>query len=739
MTYASVCSGIEAASIAWEPLGWRPAWFAEIEPFPSAVLAHRFPQVPNLGDMTKIKGDEHGAIDLLVGGTPCFTAGTMVLTRKGYIPIERIQVGDEVVTHTGELKKTVATGKKTASVGVLRGIGVAEGIECTPEHPFLACDFTRIKTGRGKAYTSKIVTTEPHWNAAQKMPGKQWLSLREFNVASEMLFLDRFTHEQIMYLAGMYIGDGYIRRWEGNNKKALILCLNENKIKRMSKFVNTSDGFTCDKRTSKCFVVCCTELCDWLIKNFGEKSHGKTIPAWCLSAERRDVLFRGIMDTDGYQKNSHSVSLTTTSKSLAYGFASLLNTLGYTSGVYFVKMPNTCVIEGRIVSQRNQYQVKGCELIKSNKARVVNGYISRTVKSFVPTRMATVYNIEVERNHSYVANGVIVHNCQDLSIAGKRMGFAGKRSVLAIDFVRLAYESGARWFVWENVPGVFSSNGGEDFAQLLSLFSGWQVDVPADGWRSFGIVEQSPGCFGLAWRVLDVQYARVDGFQRAIPQRRNRVFIVGYLGDWRRAAKVLFEPEGLLGNTPPRREAGKGTAEGAERCTDDSGEASGLREVARMLRAQSQCSFREDTETLVLDPARPWDETGVNPSLCRGGLGGIGASNQELFSQNCNGLVFDARGNGDGDVCPTVTGDHAGRPTDYTPVVLATGSTVRRLTPVEAERLMGFPDNWTRIPWRGKPAEDCPDGPRYKACGNSMGVNVMRWIGKRIQEVEDNQ
>ena len=218
---------------------------------------------------------------------------------------------------------------------------------------------------------------------------------------------------------------------------------------------------------------------------------------------------------------------------------------------------------------------------------------------------------------------------------------------------------------------------------------------------------------------------------------RNRVFVVGYLGDWRRAAQVLFEPEGLLGNTPPRREAGKGVAEGAER-----GVAAG----------------------------RPWDETGVNPSLCRGGLGGIGASNQELFSQDANGLVFDARGNGDGVAytldTPTLNCNHEapilalagntiGRKPDnggngcgYKEDVSYTltktdehgimqGSSVRRLTPIECERLMGFPANWTRIPWRGKPAEDCPDGPRYKACGNSMGVNVMRWIGTRIQEVED--
>lgn len=549
--------------------------------------------------------------------------------------------------------------------------------------------------------------------------------------------------------------------------------------------------------------------------------------------------------------------------------------------------------------------------------------------------------------------------CQDLSIAGKRMGFGGKRSVLALDFVRLAYESGAKWFVWENVPGVFSSNGGEDFAQLLSLFAGWQVDTPSDGWGSFGIVEQSPGCFGMAWRVVDVQYARVDGFPRAIPQRRNRVFVVGYIGDWRRAAEVLFEPEGLLGNTPPRRESGKGVADGSERGVD------------RCLRGQSQCSFREDAETIVFDmkqPNNPQETETVN-----------------LTTENCSKirgdspLILDARGNGDGVTCPTVTGDHAGRPTDYTPVVcsavaptldcsyadkqgldnqhinggaglfvisdvlhgdktcngkgwsdegtaytldtMATQgvcqktqltkepesfnmkgikqgdsnastyeadarsilstlwekvgeeafsewrfrileairdekilqswmygesvrcasesfrhwvldsplswkegvagvgmrklwedgpdgrtpqgrelakqlcvelgdylqklpqqdsqeegsvhsvritaegigllrqalsevqetrrsddvqeksahavSSVRRLVPVETERLMGFQPEWTRIPWRGKPAEDCPDGPRYKACGNSMGVNVMRWIGIRIQEVQN--
>lgn len=59
---------------------------------------------------------------------------------------------------------------------------------------------------------------------------------------------------------------------------------------------------------------------------------------------------------------------------------------------------------------------------------------------------------------------------------------------------------------------------------------------------------------------------------------------------------------------------------------------------------------------------------------------------------------------------------------------------VRRLTPRECERLQGFPDDWTLIPWRGKPREECPDGPRYKAIGNSMAVPVMRWIGERLEK-----
>jgi len=154
--------------------------------------------------------------------------------------------------------------------------------------------------------------------------------------------------------------------------------------------------------------------------------------------------------------------------------------------------------------------------------------------------------------------------CQDLSIAGKRLGFDGSRSVLALDFVRLCFETGTRWVLWENVPATLSSHNGEDFARFVSLLCGWDVPVPNDGWRKSGIVIGTPGHFGVCWRILDAQYTRVEQFPRAIPQRRKRLFLVGYLDHWKYPAQVLFDGEMCGGNTPPRRTKGQAPAAGAE-------------------------------------------------------------------------------------------------------------------------------------------------------------------------------
>lgn len=305
-----------------------------------------------------------------------------------------------------------------------------------------------------------------------------------------------------------------------------------------------------------------------------------------------------------------------------------------------------------------------------------------------------------------------------MSVAGKRKGFAGERSGLAFSYIRLLETMRPRWFVWENVPGVLSSNGGEDFKAFI---------------RSVDEIGYS-----CAWRVLDAQYVRVDGYPRAVPQRRCRVFVVGHLGaDWRYPASVLFEPDCLPRDTPPRRKTGAG---GARSVTANAGGASGKERqhtfvgadgaplnMLCMAHGQGNAEISEAVSpTLTCNHEAPiafrW---AASPS-----------QDMPIGIDYCHTLM--ASQNGGPAVCyknqAPIISAKAGTGGNNLPLVMT--SIVRRLTPRECERLMGFPDDHTRIPWRKKPAELCPDGPRYKACGNSMCVNVMRWIGMRIELVE---
>lgn len=383
--------------------------------------------------------------------------------------------------------------------------------------------------------------------------------------------------------------------------------------------------------------------------------------------------------------------------------------------------------------------------------------------------------------------------CQDFSIAGLRAGLDGDRGNLTLVYAAIARRYRPRWLVWENVPGVFSSNRGRDFASLLGLLSGRRVEVPTGGWETAGIVEGYGGAYGLAWRVLDSQFVRVDGFERAVPQRRRRVFVVGYLGNWRRAAAVLFERESLSGNSAPCREAGKNVAPtistrptgGGGLGTDfdlDGGLVSSSGKVARSLNAHGGPKGRIDieTETMVAHPLLAKGnsshdetlETYVAGTICKdsfsGGAGGRpdGAAAGHFIPMAFNSredpeVTFDRSGPLGASspqaqaiawsIMPQNSGkDYKARQVDVASPLMAGGPVggnqggdyiqqqwaVRRLTPTECARLQGFHDNHCRIPWRGKPAEECPDGPQYKGYGNSMSVGVIRWLGRRIEMVE---
>lgn len=305
--------------------------------------------------------------------------------------------------------------------------------------------------------------------------------------------------------------------------------------------------------------------------------------------------------------------------------------------------------------------------------------------------------------------------CQSFSIAGLRGGLADDRGNLALQFCRILIAKRPRWFVWENVPGVFISysSGERDFGNILKAF------------RECG--------YCCAWRVLDAQYT-------GVPQQRRRVFVIGYIGDdWRPHAAVLFEPKSMRGDFTPRRKKGKDIAGTLDARTKGGGfpgsdgamnghvvatidanygrlqgasgqdlnhghstllafggnNTSGPINKATSINAHPSRRYDFESETFILDPV-------IFPI-------------QQITSVHCRSNPKP------GDAAPTLTKSSAHNG------LIVPG--VRRLTPLECERLQGFPDYYTLIP-------GASDTVRYKAIGNSMAVPIMRWIGERINIVD---
>lgn len=568
MKYISLFSGVEAATLAFEPFGWEPLAFAEVDPFPSAILAHRWPNVPNIGDVTKADWSPYvGKVDVLIGGSPCFTAGTLVLCEDGFKPIEQVQVGERVVTHKGNLKRVLAVGSNVADTIVLKGQG-SVGIECSPNHPFLSRAKNKVWNNDKREY-QMVPDSDATWVDAKDMCGRFWLNVCSVKIGDIPPFGKygrgergsghikgfEFTPD-FFYFVGRWLGDGWANihvrkdRTESLMKRVFLCCSHSEADELEERLSATGLHFgRIDNGSTERFTCVSTQLYDWLVGNFGVHADGKNIPAWCFGMDEhfRASMLKGYLDADGTIA-ANGYKSTTINRKLALGIKMLAGSCGMTTGVTYIVNERDAVIEGRRVNERPNYISSHYKNPRS-AFFADSGFYGRVKSVNEGRRNVTVYNLEVEDDNSYTADGIAVHNCQSFSIAGKRDSLKGE-SRLMFEYIRAVDEVRPRFLVWENTPGVLSARDNA-FGQLLHAL----VEI---GYRD------------LAYRVLDAQFFK-------LAQRRRRVFLVGHLAESGfRSAEILGLFDSSAGDTAKESEKREELAADARAGTSDADRAGAI-------------------------------------------------------------------------------------------------------------------------------------------------------------------
>lgn len=479
MNLLDLFSGTGGFSYGFQKQGINPVAFCENELYAQEVLKKHWPTLPIFNDVTTLtKSDLSGLdFDIITGGFPCFTDDVMVLCKDGYKSIKDVQVGDLVLTHEGRWKRVNQKHKKrNAPTRVIKAQGVFP-ITTTDEHPFYT-----------KGHT---------WVDAKDLKPKQHMLGFGLPI-DEKEILDKGYN--FWWIIGRFIADGWLvnrlDRGDGQTCKTIICC-GKDEQHELEKYLYTEFNATkVEERTVFKYHITKNWFGEFL-KPIGRGASNKQIPPeWLhLSKDKAKALLDGYFSGDG-SKQKKRIRATTVSKKLALGIASLVQKVyGVSASLYTHEVEPTTVIEGRTVNQKTQYCVAYTERSTRTSSVEEGRFVWKKLKENMPTgKTETVYNIGVEDDESYIVNGCVVHNCQDISISGKNSGINGERSGLWKEFMRIIDETQPKYAVFENVFALCSRG----LDQLLQEFAKIGYDA--------------------CWTTLDTQFF-------GLPQRRRRVYI----------------------------------------------------------------------------------------------------------------------------------------------------------------------------------------------------------------------
>ena len=503
----SFFSGAGGLDLGFEMAGWEIGLACELDKYACMTFEHNHPNTILLKerDICTVTGEEiktllNGRkINAVIGGPPCFIEGTLILCRDGLKDIKDIQVGDEVYTHLNRWRKVSSVMNREASTIKVKGWG-APDIITTKEHPFYA--YKRLLPYG----PTKVSLVLDGWVEAEKLKDKYWASPSVFSETEIPPF--QYNHpnekelpvfsEAFFWFIGAWLGDGWFSdhdrggHRQGQTHARIILCGNksdEYEIRNRLKEAGLHAYFNQERTTCR-FTIGSKPLFYWMLKNFGRYSHGKKIPTWCfgMAKEYRKALLDGYMFADGnFRKERNAFRASSTSKEMIIGLKLLSQSLGMSACAKYEPKPKTCQIEGRTVNQKDQWGLSIQDL--SRESHLIDGYRCGLVKSVEDTGLKQkVYNIAVEEDESYVADGIVVHNCQGHSLSGARLA-DDPRNQLFMEFLRLVSELKPDLVVAENVKGLLSTDKGKFIKSLVYEYEqiGYKVEYKVLNAADFGV------------------------------------------------------------------------------------------------------------------------------------------------------------------------------------------------------------------------------------------------------------
>lgn len=457
MNVLSLFDGMSCGQIALEKAGIPVSKYhaSEIDKYAIQVTQHNYPNTIQLGDVTQVRGEDLPKIDLLIGGSPCFIESTPIISKKVIKPIDSVEVGDLVLTHKNRYRRVMQVGSQYSELYRILSQSNTETLT-TAEHPYYLRVRNRVWDNHRRTY--KFSFSDPKWVAIKDIKKGDYVGTPILKTEKNPLNLT----EEECFVIGLYIGDGHTRkdyrREEGRSRDRhwqLIISVGEHEVSKFEKEVNLKYSLMKHTKNVRRAIFSSKRLVKYVEENCGCGADNKMFSKNILDLPKAllEKVIDGYLFLDGScRKNIYRA--TTISRQLVETLTlAVAKVYKTTTCVEFTKRPKKCLIEGRVVNQKDTWTISfRKDHPKGSRAWIIGDCIWNPVKLVEKTGYTSkVYNIEVEEDNSYIANNNIVHNCQGFSSAGKQLNFEDPRSKLFFEYVRLLKECEPKYFLLENV------------------------------------------------------------------------------------------------------------------------------------------------------------------------------------------------------------------------------------------------------------------------------------------------